>query len=882
MPVNKTILRKFSQTVVYAMVSAVCMAGNYVVDPARSDDVRWPSHEIKGRDYWLMLFETMACLEDFADEPFVQDSGTIVYATPFYPLVKRKNPWGLPGPGDKYTTQGPETIKPGWLRERMARAPFEFCNPMGIGAVNSSHITAADIDYSGWDRFAEEYPETFLGVRFNEWDAALLHILDRHDAPKRRLVGELGVFPCHRAEMRENFHRFWQYARVCAGGRMFGLSGSTNFEHWGCEWGGSVSAIETSGNLEKPSRNQLMFARSAARQFNVPMLAYTAYFRLSWAPDSRPDHCGAEAGIETSLAWRLHLQAYYMGANLQSFESMPWGGAEKGPDGKVRLTPNGLELRDLYTWTRSPAGARGECYTPVLFLVDKAHGFDQLNEGGITGHKRGPFFGSFVPSPADYYTDYAMRTISPRYGAPFLASPLPHATDKSANMRNSPIGDIFDVFIANSDVPGRGLRDDQLERYAVVMPLGEILWSNDLANRLKRYVARGGTLVLTGSQTVPFAKDPEFIGDRFLKGKCSRDEIAVNDYGNGRVLVVVNPFMEQKEKPWIVPEAMKRLLADIQADVVPFPVRGECSFLYNRMPDGSWKAIVMNNSGTAKLGDEKNRPPDPKWTRTATLDLPAGAEFEEVLMGLKGRVETDGGVKRVSFDIPSGKVIVVNVKGIPRPGRLRTRPFKVEPVRHFADQVYTPHPVYDKFVYDPALEPPRPPTPEVVFDWKNPTGGEKAVVTNCFLPAKWTLPRCTVEASAKWSGEPANSGHRSAAFYIGSQIGIEVNGSGHWQAYCFCWPFKTSVEGPKAEPGRWTDLKLEYDRGCVRFFVDGVEYKDPSRGVLQSKCDDCRDLFYSRFEVAIGQMTHGWGHYFKGAVRSLRVTSKVNSQMTGK
>ena len=30
-------------------------AGDYVADPFRSADATWPKHEIKGRDYWLMM-----------------------------------------------------------------------------------------------------------------------------------------------------------------------------------------------------------------------------------------------------------------------------------------------------------------------------------------------------------------------------------------------------------------------------------------------------------------------------------------------------------------------------------------------------------------------------------------------------------------------------------------------------------------------------------------------------------------------------------------------------------------------------------------------------------------------------------------------------------
>ena len=57
-------------------VAETCAAGEYVADPFRSVDVTWPKHEIKGRDYWLMITPNFLGLKGLENEPFIVDSGT--------------------------------------------------------------------------------------------------------------------------------------------------------------------------------------------------------------------------------------------------------------------------------------------------------------------------------------------------------------------------------------------------------------------------------------------------------------------------------------------------------------------------------------------------------------------------------------------------------------------------------------------------------------------------------------------------------------------------------------------------------------------------------------------------------------------------------------
>ena len=848
-------------------------AGDYVADPFRAVDATWPKHEIKGRDYWLMMTPGFLNLKGLENEAFITDSGT-AFVT-MRAEARRADPWGFPGRNDFYTIG--DVVGDAAFKARLKRAPFEVWAPVQLEA--GFELTERNFDYAGYDRLADEYGEAFLGVRFNEWDSGILHSLHRYTGGQYLKMVKIMKFPCNRAEMRENFHAYWKAAQARNGKRMFGLSGEANFEHWGCEWGGSVSCVELQSEVpEFPFRNALMFTRSAARQFNVPMCVYTAYFRGPQSPDSRPDRAGPEAGREASLAWREHLLAYYMGNNLQNFESQPYGQVKKvkvkgeGEDGWTHvLTPNGLEMRRLYEWTRSEKGARGECYTPILFLLDRNHGFDQLT-GAPMSDGFGPFKGSYAPSDADYFTSYAMGAIAPTYH-PLKREPVP---DKSANLRNSPLGDIFDVFIANSDVPGRELRDDQLAKYAVVMALGDILWTNGLVNRIRKFVAEGGTFVVTKGQVwdEKFNHGLHELTRIELGEKGANVEKAVvYGFGNGKVVLIENPFMRQEKERWKVPQAMKDLLAKLQDEVVPFRITGDCEFLYNRMSDGSWKAIVMNNAGAAKKGNEPNTPPDPKWTRTATLELPEDATYEEVLEGLKGRVGVGAGRKKlVSFDIPSGAVAVINVRGI-RLEKSAVQPstFNLQP-SNFADQAYVPHPVWDKYLKNPEehryLDCPG----AVLLDWANPTDGREAVTTNATIDAKFYVPMCTFEVEAKASLDPAKAPkgrHEGTLFYAGDLLGAGIDRDGRW--YCFVKEgyVNARLDGPKATGG-WQKIVVSFDRGLIRFFVDGKEYVDSKRGPLVVPKKDCRDGFYERVIIDVGEAHHGWGNYFPGIVKSLK------------
>ncbi|MBQ3343594.1 MAG: hypothetical protein IJG84_16965 [Kiritimatiellae bacterium] len=800
------------------------------------------------------------------------------------------------------------------LRARLKEVPFYvYAVDRGIYGLD-----AKDVDLSGYQKLVEEFPETYLGSLFGEWDGGVLRKLNRVRDVRIRNLASLCKFPCTRDEMAENFRRVWNLALSQKGPRMCAMSVSALGPTYSCAWGSTFNFVElTSEHRECPFRAILMHMRGATRQFGVPMGVYTAYYRGPYTASYNPDvsassgsRFGEDFGREPSLSLREHLVSYFMGCNYQSFECMPGAHIKRMPDGSIRLTGNGRAMKAVYDWYKSPSGDRGQSYAPILLLEDRAAGCSRLMGTKRVSDKEnvGAFFGAFPPNASDHLCEYAVEALSP------YVSPAKKPADFSTNLRNSTLADVFDFYTANPLAPGSELSLEQVSRYSVVMPVSDIRWTEGLAVVLKNYVANGGTLVLTTAHLAPYADDAEFAGALPTGERTADDGLVIdrldvrggatvvertstglplvvrNAFGHGCVLLVASPLFERESDRDTVPPQFISLLERLQAETLPVRVRGACEAMYNVCGDGSWRVVLVNNAGVEKKPDETKETVHPEFASEIALSLPEGAVAEEVRLGAKVSAGGSAGEARVT--VPPGEVCVVKVTGMPKLGARKLPAAAPVSLR----SRYTPPPATarhpdDDYKYRYDLEAAkRPDPPRVIGRWLKKDGfkdssGQGNDPSDCGNHLEFAVkaPYSTYSGTFDAVATPSAGSLRRTGKHTEMAGVLRVNDvfvairDGYWHFYRESYKrgFVARVRGPKAEM-RPTRIRLTFDRGFWRCFVDGVELLQ-AEGPVKADYEQFANTYHNQIDILFGKAV-SWrpNTVFGGELESLEVRSGVD------
>lgn len=825
------------------------------------------------------------------------------------------------------------------VRARLANAPFTLRTRVGIW----NNLAAPDdlVDFSGLDRIYRDYPETCLGIEATEWDANFLQKVN-HGATSR-FINDLRAtmrIPCGRDGMVANLYQQWKNYRNLNGPRMAGMSGGLNFQLMAADFGGTFACIETSGERVGAShRSMLLYTVSAGRQFGIPSSFYTAYFSGAAHPNSRTAYSstnpnnGEDFGMCPSLGSRNFYSLYYMGGNYLSFESQPWGQIAANPDGKTyRLTENGRRMKDIFEWTKKPEGVRGEYYAPILLLEDRRTGDDQAHPLAV---RKAAFYGLFDATDGDCMVEYFERALSSANGHEAITDPA----GGTCHM-NSSLGNIFQAYLANPLRHG-DIECAQLAKYPVVMILGDLVWSADIANALKEYVAGGGTLVITAGQSAPF--DDVFLGWKTGKGEVASDGLWLNDgrkmpnakvlmetsdkrplvvqsqYGAGCVDFVTSPFFKVVEKRpgdrySARPKQMTEVLEALQAATLPFGVKGDCEFTVNRAADGSYKVLVFNNTGLSKNPRATAEKVHPEYATTVAFTLPKGAKAEEVRTGAEVKVEGEGEQRRASLTLMPGEIYVVNVTGIRAEAKPVVADPKFTPVSGFARRFTTAAKPFDGFRYDPdaraAEEAAKHQVPAMIGEWlaknsfKDTSGNGNDLVLG-----KDIVIRDGVSVAEK--GYTYASLSHAKAPYCCRQATYETwvkpvadptkfaSGGGRaQQGGVFRFMYEDSCIQVYYNAGKWTvstmgggrradaiccAAKPEWTHLCVT--MDGELNRFYVNGVemigedgpIRTLGTQARDAFYNSMSLTYGSLEPAWGYHFRGEMAGLKAHSRCFS-----
>ena len=338
--------------------------------------------------------------------------------------------------------------------------------------------------------------------------------------------------------------------------------------------------------------------------------------------------------------WHQYLAGAGAFYHEQGFDEF-WtpGGTTAAGVHPLQLSPKG-KIVDRFLKVTKEHPDRGAPVTPVALLVDYAHGWDPS---------------PFVPHA---YDDYAKRPDLTRYGdhEQMLNEYVRTAYHPIGVKAEAPVtgtsevnvpgifGNVFDVIYAYPDVK----KWTTIDTYPVVIVAGDVALTAAEGERLAKYVADGGTLLvanahLTGSGVAalglpsagPVAEADSYVwkptattakAQRFryraleggtplattADGKCF---CGAYDKGNGRLILLSVPRglgIDRTAHP-----VLARLFAHLTSGLTPVAVRGDVEWMLNRTKTG-WLVGLFNPAGQDKP-QQGITPTDYRQNRTVTI-----------------------------------------------------------------------------------------------------------------------------------------------------------------------------------------------------------------------------------------------------------------------
>ncbi len=154
--------------------------------------------------------------------------------------------------------------------------------------------------------------------------------------------------------------------------------------------------------------------------------------------------------------------------------------------------------------------------------------------------------------------------------------------DETGYLVASPFGDIIDVLLTNAP-------DAILASYPVLLLAGELNDAAALAPRLREYVKKGGTLILSEDDS----KRPELARARDTHGIDASAGYTRTCIGGGIVLVYVDRGTADV-RPLV------DILLNVRNELVPFRISGKVEAHFNRTTTG-WIVTLVNNEGITKV-----------------------------------------------------------------------------------------------------------------------------------------------------------------------------------------------------------------------------------------------------------------------------------------
>ena len=578
-----------------------------------------------------------------------------------------------------------------WLDDHPTRAWGNMMNYIGPEPLTPHAL-------SEWNRFRDRYVGAISGENLGYFDVDSQALANRiKDATSRTEVLEIlseTYQAANAAKQRTIFgadiDRPYRYVIPCQSAEM------TAFAHACREWGADNVGYENQA-VAPSLALRLAFLRGSARQFGGLMTSYrscnfgdaaTIYSERSLY--AHPKHVfdnyydpfsGAGMTWYKFDIWHAYMAgvaAFYHEQGFDEFWAPGGGAAGQKP---LQLSPKGRLVERFLRISRDRPD-RGAPYTPIAFLLDRAHGWDCLSY-------RPSYFGldeSWNPEVLRHgrharmlkeWFKVAYHPFGPRESAP----------NTGTNQESFPgvFGDIFDVLVTSPT------RREIAADYPVIVLLGEIHLTQEWGQTLGEFMSRGGTLVLSAGQASGpglAAIEPPSLGDeaeadafqwrdrsepiasqrfryRPIMGgeplaSAEKGAIAsVFPRGSGRLVFLSIPGglgLDEAATP-LAPLTLEF----VRQGLMPIEVDGEVEWLLNRTEKG-WLVTLFNPAGA-------NKPQhgvvvtDYAQERHAAIRFSAPmTSAEEWMESIPLDISETPGERRVLVRIPAGGVRIVELK----------------------------------------------------------------------------------------------------------------------------------------------------------------------------------------------------------------------------
>ncbi len=607
-------------------------------DPAGVVPPQWQRRAVAGRDFvmpWNVSKEFWPLLDKpAADRPLypfnAEDVNAFVAA---YKGAKDvpvfSSPLVVPA---VHISELPALLKEGtpfvrYLRE--TRAPFAVNINYGAAQFSEADGQAA------WKLLTSDFRDQFIGwisgesigYVFDPQSVAALHLTAT--TPRRDLL------EAYRRYYTDALSKKWADTFHTQTGPMWDkliaaqATSSTAYAHALARWGSKTIGMETAAVM--PSYGmRIAFERGASRQYGASFLYYhapnfgdtatTFTKQMNFAGPDYFYHTRYGPSMGPSLSWyRKSYYLYYMaGASAiyleQGFDQFFKPGPGEHP---YQLNPLG-RITDEFLRFAAAHKDRGTPYTPVAFLLDPAHGWDE------TDYPQWSF--GVVPQER---RDRALREL---FGAAYYPAPAtegePATADRQAFV-NGMFGDIFDVLVASDE--GR----EAINSYRAAVVGGRVEWSPAWVAQLRDYATKGGVVVINAAQVkgipedligvhltgatgeaddagclLPNDANVDLHGGVFeyarveprgaqvlMRARAGDALVTSQKIGRGRVIFCAVPDLLGLDER-LTPVAT-HLLAHVASDVVPVRVEGDVQRLINRTATG-WVVTLINNRGVMK------------------------------------------------------------------------------------------------------------------------------------------------------------------------------------------------------------------------------------------------------------------------------------------
>ena len=759
-------------------------------------------------------------------------------------------------------------------------------------------LEPGNMDMDSMRRLAAMFGDNLVGFEMGEYDSNFYQIRAMKGNYNRPdLAKYVPLYDDDKFDAEQNLRLNFEMQKGFCPEEMkpFGHSGGLKSAQYGYEWGGEAAVTQFASERTTLNKRQLlMFTRGGARQYGMK----------PWIMHLAQEVGGASVkATPNSLVKRTIYYTYYQGAFGFKSENWPDNAVDKVDADTWKLNKQGEMIRSAHESLEKPEIKRGELYTPVLLLVDYFHGhFEYRRDKEWLQWRVLPF------EDGNYMLEHFLQTIAPTVEEAG-SSPQEVILDpkREHTLWNSKHAAIYDVFFANP--PSGVVTPEELGKYPAVVLAGDIRISPELATNLTQYVRAGGTLLINSAQADIFKDDTEFLGVKMLAGHKTANNTKIREielagartvlkgpdgdilmtkktYGKGNVLFATPRFMLVEGDKKTTSKLIDKIMTKIHDEVLPVKVEGDVLCLFNRMPDGSWKLVLINNKGSSKnitaknvnyLQDFDEEKLLPEFDAGVRITAAPGVTAEEVFHKLP--VIRDGDV--ISLKVPAGDLCVVNLKGI----NFSAPPVNQDkPAPRFVRETNLNQGLLAEWKFDEG-------SGEVALDTSGNRNAGKLykpeyVKTKTGFALKFGKEGTWGYCNAKipllplregtyvlWASmDPdENKGTHHVLSGTYSTPWITANG-GFWGVTLPVVPGRIALNGPKAVKNKWTQLVLTWKDFTAKFYVDGREIKRPE-GPLAYQFPSLGNNIWGNTDAYIGTYGHNSGSAlnFNGLIDEIRL-----------